>query len=273
MLRVLARSSRPVFIATVVGHAVRCLFLRAGRVHPGGLCKARWISEVFGVDERNVKAARCELVRSGWLIVDPASQRFLNRWGLPVRVNLCWQPLSIRPLKTARQSPPPTAGRSLESPPPLKNTHRFQRLRNHQPSPRSGLPGKPFRNIQIAELRSATGFQARFDEAVQAGLVRRCAADELRFAAAAERALLLGRSNPAGFFATLVRRRLWHVISHRDEDAARMQMLRRETALPLAPRFTRPSTVVAAPAPSSSLQRAGDIAGSLIRATLAVRGT
>ena len=236
MLRMLSRSTRPVFIATVTAHLVRCLFLRSGRVASSGLCKAAWIADVFGVDERNVKAARRELVVCGWLMVDSASQRFLNRWGLPVQVNLDWTgvvfdaPPSL-PLPIGRpQSPPPKAQQFPESPPPLKNTHRFQRSKNHVPDPVSGVRGPqqgistPLRNLRGADLRSTSRLRSLFDETVQAGLLRRCAADELRFVAAAERAVSKATSNPPGFFATVVRRGLWHVISQRDEDAARRRL-------------------------------------------------
>lgn len=237
MLRVLATSTRPVFIATVLGHLLRCLFSRSGKVASSGLCKSSWIAEVFGVDERNVKAARRELVECGWLLVDHASQRFLNRWGLPVRVNLDWErvavdaPSAIDGLCDERVSPPPEVSQGIKSPPPLRNTHRFQRSKNHVPVPAGGLCEqvaleivRPFRDVRPADLRSPTQLQALFRGAVQAGLLRPCAADELRFFAAAERAISLGTANPGGFFATLVRRGLWHVISQRDEDAARRRL-------------------------------------------------
>lgn len=133
MLRVLATSTRPVLIATVLGHLLRCLFFRSGKVASSGLCKSSWIAEVFGVDERNVKAARRELIECGWLCVDHASQRFLNRWGLPVRVNLDWERVAVDAtsvidgLRDGRVSPPPEVSQGFKSPPPLKNTHRFQR--------------------------------------------------------------------------------------------------------------------------------------------------
>lgn len=248
MLRVLAASTRPVFIATVLGHMLRCLFSRGGKVASSGLCKSSWIAEVFGVDERNVKAARRELVKNGWLLVDHASQRFLNRWGLPVRVNLDWERVAVdAPSATdgrchGRASPPPDGSQEVESPPPLKNTHRFQRSKNHVPVPAGGacepvVPEgvRPFRDVRPPDLCSTAELRALFRGAVQAGLLRPCAADELQFFAAAERAISLGRSNPAGFFASVVRRGLWHVISQRDEDAARQRLL--PSKAPLRLRF------------------------------------
>ena len=246
VLRLLATSTRPVFIATVLGHLLRCLFSRGGRIASAGLCKSSWVADVFGVDERNVKAARRELIERGWLLVDHASQRFLNRWGLPVRVNLDWQPIAgaIAPGSDrtcrGRVSPPPTTSKDAKSPPPLKNTHRFQRSKNHVPVPLGGVRElvdpervRPFRDVRPEDLRSTTELRALFRGAVEAGLMRECAADELRFFAAAERARLLGTSNPGGFFASVVRHGIWHVISQRDEDAARRRLLDREVPLRL----------------------------------------
>lgn len=237
MLRVLANTARPVFIATVLGHLLRCQFARGGQVASSGLCKASWISAVFDVDMRNVKAARGELIESGWLIVDDAAQRFLNRWGLPVRINLEWNAAPITALAQSErrtepaEKTPRSACNPLESPPPLQNSDRFQRSKNHVSVPVGGLREqiipetvRPFRDVQPTDLRSPTQLQALFRGAVQAGLVQSCAADELRFFAAAERATLLATSNPGGFFATLVRRGWWHMISQRDEDAAHRRL-------------------------------------------------
>lgn len=243
VLRLLANSTRPVFIATVLGHLLRCLFSRGGRIASAGLCKSSWIADVFGVDERNVKAARRELIECGWLLVDDASQRFLNRWGLPVRVNLDWQsvasdrPSGIDKRRRDRVSPPPVTSEEAKSPPPLKNSYRFQRSKNHVPIPAGGACGpvvsesvRPFRDVRPADLRSTAELRSLFRGAVRVGLMRACAADELRFFAAAERAASLGTSNPAGFFASVVRRGLWHVISQRDEDAARQRLMHCETS-------------------------------------------
>lgn len=241
MLRRLARSTRPVFIATAIGHLLRCLYYRDRLVFSSGLCKAGWIAAVFGVDERNVKAARRELAITGWLSIGAASQRFLNRWGLPTRVNLEWSDTDLAavttPVEPAGQpnSPPPPLRILRKSPPPLKNSHRFQRSRNHVPHVVGGARMGAGRfgsnllgNFQLEDLRSDDRLQMRFDAAVQAGLVQDCEADKLRFVAAAERALALAKSNPPGFFATVIRRALWHVISQRDEDAAHRRMRRRK---------------------------------------------
>ena len=89
-LRLIAGGCRSVVIATILGHLFRCLYYRNGQCHSGGLCKATWIADVFGLHVRNIKAARKHLVTLGWLQQHPTPQRILNRWGVCVVVNLTW---------------------------------------------------------------------------------------------------------------------------------------------------------------------------------------
>lgn len=230
MLRLLARSGRPVMTATVIAHLLRCMFIRDGHISTNGLCKASWVAVVFGVDERNVKAARKDLLSLDWLRADPASQRLLNRWGLPVRINPFWSAPPPAEREPTAKTPPRPVDSAPKTPPPLRNMNRLRRSLNSKPvrPSRHGAcaeseesPEITLRAVQLADLRSPNRLRVLFEEAVRAGFVRRCQADEFRFAAAAERALRLGTRNPAGFFATVIRRGLWHVISQADEDAAK----------------------------------------------------
>ncbi len=90
VLRFLAGTSKPSQIAAGLGHTLRCLYYRGGRVRPEGLCKSSWIAEVFEVDERSVKRARAELAAQGILTLGTACQFVLNRHGLPVTFVLTW---------------------------------------------------------------------------------------------------------------------------------------------------------------------------------------
>jgi hypothetical protein len=80
-IRLIAGGLKASVIATMLGHLIRCLYYGAHRCRSGGWCKASWIAEVFGVDLRNVKAARKHLVAIGWLQTVPTPQRLCNRWG------------------------------------------------------------------------------------------------------------------------------------------------------------------------------------------------
>lgn len=105
-----------------MGHLLRCLYHRGTFMNAKGLCKASWIAEVFEVSERNVKAARSELVGtdngSGFLVVGTAPQRVLNRYGLPVTVNLTWS--------KRKRSTPPQARSIGNCAPPLYTRFRVQ---------------------------------------------------------------------------------------------------------------------------------------------------
>jgi hypothetical protein len=90
ILRMLAAGCRPAMIATIVGHLLRCLYLKGGTCQAVGRVKASWIAEVFGVGLRRVKQARRELVAMGWLIPLPSPQWAMNRWGALVSIELGW---------------------------------------------------------------------------------------------------------------------------------------------------------------------------------------
>ena len=55
ILRLLAAGCRPALIATILGHLLRCLYVKGGAFQPVGRVKASWIAEVFGVGLRRVK--------------------------------------------------------------------------------------------------------------------------------------------------------------------------------------------------------------------------
>lgn len=256
MVRFLARTSKPVLAATILGHALRCLFLKNGRCTAHGLCKATWIATVFNVHARNVKAARKELVRLGWLTVEPAGQRFMNRWGVPARINLAWRP-DHEPIAdnmepaVAVESPPPPVVCHVGLPPPKENQNRYTRSKNQESRARrvtgflkkKGREGEPtLTNVYPHDLASFDRLEALFTQAVKRRMALPTEADRLRFFAAAERARALGTTNPCGFFVAIISRGLWHVISQRDEDAALKHCA--ETADQTWLRRKCPSTIV-----------------------------
>jgi hypothetical protein len=93
ILRLMAGGARPALIAAVLGHLLRCLYLKGGKCLDRGRVKASWIADTFGVSLRRVKEARKELIAIGWLIPIRAEQWQLNRWGSHVRINLNWSRL------------------------------------------------------------------------------------------------------------------------------------------------------------------------------------
>jgi hypothetical protein len=127
ILRLLAGGCRPALIATILGHLLRCLYLKGGTFQDVGRVKASWIAEVFGVGLRRVKDARRELVAMRWLIPLPSPQWAMNRWGALVRIDLGWAQAGrvsaaedTPPAEPAGPWPAPDLGRELAPPaPPL----------------------------------------------------------------------------------------------------------------------------------------------------------
>lgn len=233
LLRFLAATSRPVLIATALGHLLRCAFYRRGECSGRGRCKASWVAEVFGVDERNVKGARSELVRLNIIAREAGPQHLANRWGGAVVLNLQWAPPPASEHRSTvvvppTASPPPGTLSTTESPPPGRTMNSLSRSENQEPG-RAGPPGcrKPtgteptLRNVRPADLADPVRLANLWHQAVRGGLCGHGEAHRLQFFAAAAHAQRVGRANPCGLFATVVRRGLWSFLSSEDEDVGR----------------------------------------------------
>jgi len=223
----LAGSRNRTLIATVFGHLLRCLYYRKGRCVSGGRCKASWISEVFGVDVRNVKAARKTLTESGWLVPGEASQTCLNRWGLPVIINLSWGAGA----HGDEESPPRKEDSASKSPPPNINKELSSRSMNQKLTRRAGgekevkKAGSPtLKRIAPEDLTEPIRLDRLYEEAAGCGIVPRSCASRLQWFAAAEHALAAGDRNPCGLFAAMYRRGLWQHITQAQEDLARVKL-------------------------------------------------
>jgi hypothetical protein len=207
LLRYVAESGKPVLAATVFGHLLRCVYHRRQGVRSDGLVKASWISVVFGVDERNVKGARRDLVRLGVLMVGCAPQRVLNRFGVPSTVSLTWsEPRSVI------ESPPRRCKSTTKSPPPRRTGNSsFGRSENQKPANLghggdrfcSTAASAPFRVVRLDDLTDVRRLSILRLEALRQGLIK---------------------STEPAFFATIVRQGLWHHIAAADEDKALRQM-------------------------------------------------
>lgn len=228
LLRLLAAESRPVFVATAIGHLLRCMYYRNHQCSPSGLCKASWIADRLEVDERNVKAARKELEQRGVLIRDVARQTFLNRHGVPMRFNLKWEGVSRR-----TKTPPRRNDSATESPPPLRTGISLSRSKNQNPAKRgphgvrkrTGQGTPRLSHVEFEDLRTLSRMLILHREAANAGIIGTSEAERLKFFAAAEHARAKGKANPCGLFVSVIRRGLWSFINQPDEDAAR-KMLR-----------------------------------------------
>lgn len=234
IVRLIAGRGRKVMIATILGFLLRCLYYKGGLCLPEGTCKSSWIADVFGVNTRNVKAARKQLISMGWIVPIDTRQTCLNRFGGRVRVNLLW---SCNDINRDGQRSPLKLQTDTGLPPPKKDKKLSRRSK--QPETRTLGPAgvekqKIFkahlRNVRPDDLRSSLRMRDLFREAATAGVVSACEADQIKFFAAAERAQSVGKTNPCGLFVTLIRERLWSYISQAEEDRAWSKLKRlRET--------------------------------------------
>lgn len=249
-IRFIASEARKVLTATMLGHLFRCCYFRRGEYSSEGSCSAAWVARVFGLDERNVKTARRQLDSIGWLVrVKSAGwhrQRFGGRWA--VKPDWSWgesrkkptvveQPIGKK--ATQERSPQIAVLDGKRSPLLILKENSFG-SKNQKPAAAADRPtgvckpeslvDKPptLKHVAMEDLRDTARTVRLFEYAAKEGLVRRCEADRLKVVAAAERALRVANHNPCGFFATLVRRRLWHHVSQEEEERARSR-LRRHT--------------------------------------------
>lgn len=225
LLKFLSCETRPVLVATALGHLLRCMYYRKRRCSPSGLCKASWIASVFTVDERNVKAARQELETLGILIRERASQYCLNRWGLPMRFNLEWE----SPYGT-RQTPPRTVRFTTETP-PLRETGNSSYGRSENQEPARPVPGVRKRTGRGPSLRHITELDLTdprrtlelHRQAAAAGLVGLSEAERLKVLALAAHARTHAKRNAPGLFASNLRAGRWY-LALADEDNARKSL-------------------------------------------------
>lgn len=220
VLRMLCKERGRAFIATTLGHLLRCLFYKNGVCRSGGWCKASWIAETFQVAVRAVKEARKRLVAVGLCRLLDADQLRLNRWGRP----LVWV------LEWGRRSAPRPGRCTTESAPPNKHKKLSYRRTDHQkPAHRSGpagackqAPQPDLRNVRVGDLKDPWRLAALFKQARLRGWVKKTEADILAVFAAAAHALRIGTENPPGLFYHLVRNGSWNLLSNRDDEAGRL---------------------------------------------------
>jgi hypothetical protein len=223
LLRMLTKARGRAFIATTLGHLLRCVFYRTGVCRSGGWCKASWVAETFGVGLRAVREARARLVGLGVLRLLAADQTRLNRYGKPVVVDFDWHP----------ESAPQARFSTTESAPPREHKKLSLRRVEHQKPARAAVPAgvhthmaTPRLNaVQMVDLEDPRRLRELFKQAHASRLVTLCEADILAVFGAAAHATRVSTHNPPGLFYWMVSAKRWEHISGRDEDHAR-KMLR-----------------------------------------------
>lgn len=232
MIRYLATARQPAVVATILGLCLRGLYHRMGACNAGGTCKASWVAETFAVCVRSVRRARQRLEDLGWITPVAMPHWHQQRFGESFVVNLHWENPAARPraglsprrpTSTPELSPPES---HKDLPAELQNTEPGPAGPSGSSRPEAAKPRPSLAAVIEADLEQPSRLEALWGQAVQNQRVCATPAERLNFFAAACHARRAGRRNPPGLFATLVRRRLWSVISLADEDAAR-ETLRR----------------------------------------------
>jgi len=220
VLRMLCRDRGRAFIATALGHLLRCMFYRKGVCRSGGWCKASWVAETFGVAVRAVKEARKRLVSLGLLRVLDADQLRLNRFGRPLVWLLDW----------GRRSAPPEPQSTPQSAPPNRHKKLSYRRDDHQ-KPARPRPADPsgackqarepdLNNVTDADLKDPRRLASLFKQARLRGWVRKTEAEIHAVFAAAAHSLRVG-SRPAALFMWMLRHGRYETLCCLDEDNGR----------------------------------------------------
>jgi hypothetical protein len=250
LLRFLAQGAGSALIAVALAVLFRCLSHRRGGFNGWGRVKASWVAKAFGVSLRQAKAARMQLVELGWIEPEEADQWALNRWGRVYRINLDWSPPRPEGSNVAGQpveppcppsapaggstlTPPPADSSPSLTPPDLQTQIPFGREKNQEPAggpsgfsvqgSRDGdkkLPSPTFGDVRIEDLKDTGRLMDLLDQAIDRKFVGPSEADRLKFVATAEHALAIGKENPPGLFAYLVRGACWRYVTQADEDRA-----------------------------------------------------
>jgi len=236
MIRFLAGCPRSAMTATVFGHALRCLWTDGRQLKFEGSCSAAFVSDVFGIHVRTVRAARRELMESGWLGAVDADAWHVRRYGQRLRINSTWQPSpSVDNCETAKQvtgTESPRIGRSTgtNSPPAYSKPRTSSSTQKPEPADRRPLGAKgrlrnrntgSLLNLKSSDLEDPQRLEQIRDECIRGGLINGGEADRLNLVAAACRARRVSTENACGMFRAIVERRCWSHISQVDEDMAR----------------------------------------------------
>jgi len=228
ILRHVIMTRHRTLIGTVIGYLFRCLYYKRGRCVSGGRCKASWIAEALDLDLRNVKSARKELTQLGWIVRCDDSQVALNRWGLPVVINLHWEgPGTVKDVKT----PLPIAQNNAKVPPPILDIKPLSGSINQKLRKAPGVKNRTrvgsepsLKHINLEDLNDPGRLDQLYRGATESGIMLHSDCNRLTWFAAAEHALQAGKQNPCGLFVAVYRQKLWHHITQDEEDHARAKL-------------------------------------------------
>ena len=260
LLRWLVSNGSRTEIATVIGHLLRCVYLRGRAVMATGNCAARWVADVFGVHATRVKQARARLVRLGLFVEHIMPQWHRNRYGNRIEVNLSWQEgqataearaegegtaSHCEPCVAADSRPPGARECNAIATPYIRNRTLLteglnnQTLRGVAPHPPTGareqrmgarsqkVPAPSLVHVLEEDLQSTERLLQLHQQAASKGLVPGGERGQLELVALAEHARACATRSAVGLFAWAVKNynrvsRLW--LTGHDEERARRRL-------------------------------------------------
>jgi hypothetical protein len=247
LLEFLCQVTKPSLFKVMLAYLLRGLSLkRGGTINAKGSAKSSWMAEIAGVSLRAVKAVRQCLISIGWLGEDnTTSQRKLNKTGAYFTINLEWAPpkepppvipVSPSPNQTTADFAPQSEVSTGDFAPPYRDIdlpteeERDQNLAKPNPTgvcqELEKIPQPSIRNVIPLDLTSTLRALALFEDAVGKGMIADTEANRLNWLAAAVRARMAKAGDPIRIFMGIVRRKLWHHITHAEEDRARKALRR-----------------------------------------------
>ncbi len=129
------------------------------------------------------------------------------------------------------------------------------------------LPAPTLNDVRVEDLKDTGRLLVLLAQAIARDLVGTSEADRLRFVAAAEHALSVGKGNPPGLLLYLMRGRLWRYLTQEDEDRAsrRLKLYLFGAAREVGTSSPRP-VVAMGPGLSEDARLVRELRGAMIRA-------
>jgi hypothetical protein len=121
-------------------------------------------------------------------------------------------------------------------------------------------------DVRLEDLKDTGRLLVLLEQAIAREVVGESEADRLRFVAAAEHAMAVGKENPPGLFCHLIRGRLWRYLTQSDEDLASSRLKRHEFGAPREVGSGPRSALLGTPGLSSDAEMVKAVRAALIRA-------
>jgi hypothetical protein len=254
MLEYLSSCERPTVTKTVLALILRALGVEKDKtIKTLGSIKASLIASATGISLRSVRSARKILIQLGFITPDTNStQRKLNKTGSYFAINTSWNLPSRIVVQEEAQNEllnscsesefaPPSPLSTPKSAPPIENqippiieTSKYQKtpksgagvLYNPQQVDYDKLPTPNIKNILKDDLFHFPRLEALYHQALKLNWFTHSENMVLNWLSAAVHARSATNGNPVKIFVAIIKQKLWHHITNKDEDLASASLKR-----------------------------------------------